>query len=76
MSYLTYEKYVQVDKVALDALNDGAEARLQGLEPLPSCDPSLFWIIWIQLVMCFQKHFGKQACSRIIRGFAALEKVS
>uniref|UniRef100_A0A3N7G8V3 Uncharacterized protein n=1 Tax=Populus trichocarpa TaxID=3694 RepID=A0A3N7G8V3_POPTR len=29
-----------------------------------------------ELVMCFQKHFGKQACSRIIRGFAALEKVS
>jgi NCK-associated protein 1 len=33
MSYLKYEKYVQVDKVALDALNDGAEAHLQGLEP-------------------------------------------
>jgi len=33
MSYLTYEKYVQVDKVALDAMNDGAEAHLQGLEP-------------------------------------------
>jgi NCK-associated protein 1 len=33
MSYLTYGKVVQVDKVALDALNDGTEVHLQSLEP-------------------------------------------
>uniref|UniRef100_A0A6N2MPW7 Coatomer subunit delta n=1 Tax=Salix viminalis TaxID=40686 RepID=A0A6N2MPW7_SALVM len=32
-SSLTCGKLVQVDKVALDALNDGAEVRLQSLEP-------------------------------------------
>ena len=33
MSYLTYGKVIQVDKVALDALKDGTEVHLQSLEP-------------------------------------------
>lgn len=52
MSSITWERLMQVDKIALDALNDSAEVHLQSLEP------------WVQVLNLLDALiFILQACS-------------